>query len=97
LPGRPDIVLPKYKAVIFVNGCFWHQHQGCKYAVMPKTNLEYWQKKLERNVERDQACINALRVMGWRVLAVWECETKRAGELAGKLQEFFLIQCNDCL
>ena len=75
LPGRPDIVLPKYRAVIFVHGCFWHSH-GCKYSVMPKTNREFWSKKLEKNKHRDEKCYSLLQSNGWRVLVVWECTIK---------------------
>lgn len=74
LPGRPDIVLPKYRSVVFVHGCFWHQHTGCRFAVLPKANGPFWRAKLSRNVERDQECASALRQDGWRVDVVWECE-----------------------
>lgn len=73
-PGKPDIVLPKYKTVIFVNGCFWHQHHGCKAAALPEANHQYWEEKLNRNVERDKQEIQQLKDMGWRVIVVWECE-----------------------
>lgn len=76
-PGKPDIVLPKYKTVIFINGCFWHQHEGCKYAVLPKSNPDYWIPKLKRNTQRDQENIQALTDAGWKVLVVWECELKK--------------------
>lgn len=74
LPGRPDIVLPRYKTVIFVHGCFWHRHPGCKYAATPKTRTEFWQKKFEDNVHRDAEVRAALEADGWRVVVVWECE-----------------------
>jgi len=74
LPGCPDIVLPKYKTVIFVNGCFWHMHQNCSRAVMPLSNQEYWSKKLIRNQERDSENEGKLNNLGWRVLTIWECE-----------------------
>lgn len=77
LPGCPDIVLPKYKTVIFVNGCFWHKHD-CKRFVWPASNEAYWKKKILRNVERDAVNIKELKEMGWRVLIVWECELKKA-------------------
>ena len=77
LPGCPDIVLPKYKTVIFVNGCFWHKH-NCKRFVWPSSNEEYWKKKILRNVERDEANAKALKELGWKVLVVWECELKKA-------------------
>ena len=76
-PGRPDVVLPKYKTAVFVHGCFWHLHEGCKYAKMPKSNVEYWEKKLYRNRERDARNQAELKAMGWTVLTVWECELKK--------------------
>lgn len=75
LPGKPDIVLPKYRAVIFVHGCFWHQHPGCKDVVLPKSNTKFWKDKLEGNVKRDAVCIEELGRLGWRCLVIWECET----------------------
>ncbi|MES3013874.1 MAG: DNA mismatch endonuclease Vsr [Pseudomonadota bacterium] len=75
LPGRPDIVLPKYKTVIFVHGCFWHRHTGCRFAAVPATNAQFWREKLDGNVERDRRSARALRAAGWRVLRVWECRT----------------------
>lgn len=77
LPGKPDIVLPKYKTVIFVNGCFWHKHEGCKYFVWPKNNAEFWRKKIEGNAERDIHNYEHLAQLGWKVLIVWECELKK--------------------
>jgi len=74
--GRPDIVLPKYKTIVFVHGCFWHAHENCPVFVMPKSNLEYWQPKLSKNKARDELNIAALRDSGWRVIVVWECELK---------------------
>ena len=76
VPGKPDIVLSKYKTVIFVNGCFWHLHKGCKYFVWPKQNADFWQKKINGNVERDNRNYELLRNEGWKVLVVWECELK---------------------
>lgn len=76
LPGKPDIFIPKYNVVIFVNGCFWHHHYKCKLAYIPKSNTDYWKKKLERNVENDEHDYEQLRNMGYRVLIVWECELK---------------------
>lgn len=76
LPGTPDIVLPKYKTVIFVNGCFWHGHEGCKYFVWPKSNPDFWKKKIETNISRDLQKIELLQSQGWRVITVWECELK---------------------
>lgn len=83
LPGRPDIVLPKYKLVIFVHGCFWHRHQGCRYATTPEQNRERWQEKFKQNVERDRRQINELVRLGWRVVVIWECSLRfRAPELS---------------
>ena len=72
-PGKPDIVLPKYRTVIFVNGCFWHKHDGCRYFVWPKSNIEFWEEKITRNVNRDNDNYQKLKEMGWNVLIVWEC------------------------
>ena len=76
LPGRPDIVLPKYRTVILVHGCFWHRHPGCKYATTPKSRPEFWQKKFVGNVERDRKNIALLKEQGWNPVVVWECELK---------------------
>ena len=76
LPGTPDIVLPKYRTVIFVNGCFWHGHQGCRYFVVPQTNTEFWMNKIDANRARDQKKISELEAMGWKVIVIWECELK---------------------
>ncbi|MDL2273760.1 very short patch repair endonuclease [Oscillospiraceae bacterium OttesenSCG-928-G22] len=78
LPGNPDIVLPKYKAVIFVHGCFWHGCPTCRHAkIRPVANAEYWEKKLNRTLERDKNNVKALEQLGWRVMVIWECETKK--------------------
>ena len=76
LPGKPDIVLPKYKTAIFVNGCFWHRHEGCRFASTPSSNSVFWQKKFAANVERDARNYAALKELGWTVLIIWECEVK---------------------
>ena len=76
LPGKPDIVLPKYKTVVFINGCFWHMH-NCSRSRLPKSNLEYWKPKILRNVERDQNNYQKLIDAGWKVIIVWECELKK--------------------
>ena len=76
LPGKPDIVLPKYKTVIFVHGCFWHGHEGCKYFVIPKTKTEWWLKKIEGNKHNDIENFNILQGLGWCVLTVYECDLK---------------------
>ena len=77
LPGSPDIVPPKYKTVIFVNGCFWHKHEGCKYFVWPRNNADFWKKKIESNVMRDIKNYQQLKDLGWKVFVIWECELKR--------------------
>ena len=77
----PDIVLPKYKTVIEVRGCYWHRHEGCKYAYMPKTKVEFWQKKFAENVARDQRTEQELRKLGWNVITVWECELNNKSNL----------------
>jgi DNA mismatch endonuclease (patch repair protein) len=76
MPGKPDIVLPKYKTVIFVHGCFWHRHPGCSRATMPSSNTDYWKTKFERNVERDKKEREKLHSEGWKVIIIWECEVK---------------------
>ena len=76
-PGTPDIVLPKYRTVIFVNGCFWHKHEGCKYFVWPENNKEFWKNKIEANVERDNRNYELLKELGWNVIVIWECELKK--------------------
>jgi len=75
--GKPDIVMPKYKTIVFVHGCFWHLHENCPDSVMPKSNLDYWKPKLIKNSERDKANISTLRENGWKVIVVWECELKK--------------------
>lgn len=87
LPGKPDIVLPRYKTVIFVNGCFWHQHPGCNRATRPSSRLEYWQPKLDRNVERDSQQQLELEALGWKVVVVWECQTKSPSALRETLRQ----------
>lgn len=76
LPGKPDIVLPKYRAVIFVHGCFWHGHEGCKYYVIPKTRTSWWVDKIEKTRKRDKDSIVKLEENGWKVFVIWECEIK---------------------
>ena len=77
LPGKPDIVLPKYKTVIFVHGCFWHRHKGCKHTTTPSANVAFWQKKFAANIANDKKHARALRKLGWKVITVWECEVDR--------------------
>ena len=76
LPGTPDIVMRKYKTVIFINGCFWHAHEGCRYFVVPKTNVEFWEAKFARNRARDEEDYRALHALGWNVIVIWECQLK---------------------
>ncbi len=85
LPGSPDLVMKKYGLCIFVNGCFWHQHSGCKKATIPTTNREFWKEKFRRNAERDMEAKMALEKQGWKVLVIWECQTKKEGTLLGIL------------
>lgn len=85
LPGKPDIIIPRLNIVIFVNGCFWHQHGNCKRKAMPKTNRVYWESKLKRNVERQQKDIRDLKKLGWKVHKIWECQTKNDVKLANRL------------
>lgn len=92
LPGKPDIVMLKHKTVIFVNGCFWHGCPSCKHAsIRPKTNREYWNRKLNRTIKRDKENILELKKLGWRILVIWECETKRKeiDKLMEKITCFF--------
>lgn len=77
LPGRPDIVLPKYKSVIFIHGCFWHGHEGCKYFVIPKTRKEWWLNKISGNQTRDEQSVKLLKQHGWNIITVWECDLKK--------------------
>ena len=78
LPGKPDIVLPRYRSVVFVHGCFWHGHKGCPTSHIPETNKEFWRAKIARNQERDQAVWRKLEAKGWSVIIVWECQLKKA-------------------
>lgn len=81
LPGHPDIVLPKYKTVIEVRGCFWHRHPGCRQATTPSTNIDFWQEKFKRNVDRDRNTEKRLNELGWNLIVVWECELQNEGFL----------------
>ncbi|WP_435307301.1 very short patch repair endonuclease [Pseudomonas chlororaphis] len=85
LPGSPDLVFPKHRLCLFVHGCFWHRHHGCQYAYTPKSRLEFWLPKLARNTERDKENEAALVALGWRVMVVWECETRNKQALQNKL------------
>jgi len=85
LPGKPDIVLARYKTVIFVHGCFWHRHKDCRFAYTPKSRTEFWLKKLESNVIRDIQVKSDLELLGWRVITLWECELRDMDQLAARL------------
>ena len=85
-PGKPDIVLPKYRTMIFVHGCFWHRHPECRYATTPSTNRDFWQKKFDQNVARDWEVQEQLKADGWHVIVVWECEISRKAEREERLQ-----------
>jgi DNA mismatch endonuclease, patch repair protein len=87
LPGKPDIVLPKYKTVIFVHGCFWHQHEGCRMSFMPKTRKGFWMEKLAANRIRDTRAVEKLAALGWRSLVVWECEISDQASLSRRLAD----------
>ncbi len=88
LPGTPDLVLPRLKKVILVNGCFWHSHTGCKRSGLPRSNVAFWRRKLARNKERDREDHRALRRLGWSVLAVWQCELRNPDRVARRLTRF---------
>jgi len=88
LPGKPDIVLPKYRAVIFVHGCFWHGHPGCRRATRPASNTEFWDRKIDSNVARDAQAQAALAALGWRQLTIWQCQIRDPEALAERLTQF---------
>ncbi len=92
LPGSPDIVLPKHRAVVFVHGCFWHRHENCKYAYNPKSRIDFWQNKFFSNQERDRLNQKSLKSDGWRVIVIWECETKHCEKLERKLKRLFCLK-----
>ena len=89
LPGSPDIVLPKYKTVIFVHGCFWHRHENCKYASTPKTRKEFWNKKFTENKKRDSEIQEKIKNLNWRSVVIWECETKNIDNLRERIVNIF--------
>lgn len=89
LPGNPDIVLPRYRIVIFVNGCFWHGHEGCKYYRLPKSNVEFWENKIRNNKARDSHNEEQLKALGWRVIRVWECDIKKVAEREEYLRHLY--------
>jgi len=90
LPGKPDIVLPKYKTVIFIHGCFWHGHEGCKYAALPTTRTEWWEEKIVRNIQNDKKAEAALRAANWNIITIWQCELKSdwQNQLLNKLNDY---------
>ena len=90
LPGSPDIVLPKYKTVIFVHGCFWHRHENCKYASTPKTRKEFWENKFKANVKRDLEIQEKIKNIGWKSVVIWECEIKNKSKLKNNFKNLFL-------
>ena len=89
LPGSPDIVLPKYKTVIFVHGCFWHRHENCKYASNPKTRKEFWENKFKANVKRDLEIQGKIKNIGWQSLVIWECDTRNISFMKNKIEKLF--------
>jgi DNA mismatch endonuclease (patch repair protein) len=88
LPGKPDLVFAGRRKVIFVHGCFWHGHEGCRLARTPKSNVEFWERKVEANRRRDQLALNELRSMGWDAHTVWQCELKESERVANAIQSF---------
>jgi DNA mismatch endonuclease (patch repair protein) len=88
LPGNPDIVLNKYKKVIFIHGCFWHGHKGCIRSKRPTSNISFWQNKLDKNIARDKRVRRELRNLGWRYLVIWQCEVKKGDKLQKKIENF---------
>lgn len=88
LPGSPDLVFPSRRKVIFVHGCYWHRHSNCRLAYTPSTRREFWQRKFKQNMDRDRRAMNKLEAMGWNVLTIWECETRKPASLPEKLTEF---------
>ena len=102
LPGCPDIVLPKYKTIIFVHGCFWHQHPGCRKATIPETNKDFWTEKLTKNTTRDFLICNELKKQGWKTIIVWQCELKKILEVPDILLKQIILSdpphvCKDVL
>jgi DNA mismatch endonuclease (patch repair protein) len=92
LPGTPDLVLPKYRTAVFVHGCYWHRHNGCKYTTTPKTNTAFWEKKFMRNVNRDRGNQQMLEEAGWNVLVIWQCQTKDIVRLEKIISAAFRIE-----
>lgn len=86
LPGRPDLVFARWRTVVFVNGCFWHGHPGCRHATRPKSNVRFWAEKIDANIERDAANYAHLAELGWRVVVLWQCEIRTAGQATEALR-----------
>jgi DNA mismatch endonuclease (patch repair protein) len=95
LPGRPDLTFPRWRTVLFVNGCFWHQHEGCPKSRLPRTNTDFWQSKLSRNALRDEANFANLSSQGWRVLILWECEIRNVDAARAKIAGWFSLSLNE--
>jgi len=89
LPGKPDIVLPRFKKIILVHGCYWHRHEGCKLAYNPKSRVSFWQNKFNQNIKRDKIVRKELSQMGWQVYVIWECETKKIDLLEERINQIF--------
>ncbi len=89
LPGKPDIVLPRFKKIILVHGCYWHRHEGCKFAYNPKSRVNFWQNKFNQNIKRDKIVRKELSQMGWQVYVIWECETKKIELLEERIDRIF--------
>ncbi len=92
LPGKPDLVFPKLRTVVFVNGCFWHRHPGCKKTTTPKTNTEFWLEKFEKNVARDQVTYQKLETMDWKVVVLWQCEVKTIAAASDQLLRYLDVR-----
>lgn len=88
LPGNPDVVFPRLRKIVFVHGCYWHRHNGCRYAYVPKSNTEFWKQKFDANVARDKHSVAKLEKLGWGVLIIWECETKDEDKLSCHLAAY---------
>jgi DNA mismatch endonuclease (patch repair protein) len=97
LPGTPDLVFPKYGAVVFVHGCFWHRHEGCRFTTTPGTNQDFWKQKFQENIERDRRHMEALRSLGWRVAIVWECALKHSVDDTAQMVDEWLHGHDDVL
>ena len=93
LPGTPDLVFPRLRTALFVHGCYWHRHAGCRYCYEPKSNIQFWLRKFDGNVRRDEAAVAALRGMGWRPAVVWECEARDHDALADRLKS--ILDCRE--